>query len=307
MAARGKGSGVAKEDLFDRVTGRKFYLDYPDDLNASEPVTFVLSLHGAGSFGAWQRLYFPACDYVTSHRLVIATPTAATEDPMRRWMPEADDDHLRNVVEQVVGRFGAGRIGSFWLAGHSQGGLTANRLVSQDYFADRADGYLSLSGGRLGPAEPAPGFGPPTLPGEPARARPRFGPPRPPDTDLSFIFSVGEHEIVSMPESSPWAGKYGAGPRVRLPDVLDTEPGQVYDKLRAGRSSPVWGLLPRPGTAAVYHYPDARQGRLIADVMRLDKGHTEGLEPNITRTLVEMIVAAPGGKLRSAAAQVAGQ
>jgi hypothetical protein len=300
------GTSVAKEDLFDRVNGRKFYLDYPDDLDAGEPVTFLLSLHGASSFGAWQRLYFPAYDYVTSHRLVIATPTAATEDPVRRWMPEADDEHLRNIVELVADRFGADGIGSFWLAGHSQGGLTANRLMFHDYFADRVDGYLSLSGGRLGPGQPAPGFGPPALPGGPARPSPRFAPPEPPDTDLSFIFCVGEHEIVSLPETSPWAERYGAGPRVRLTDVIDSEPGQVYDKLREGRSSPVWGLLPRPGTAVIYNYPDARQGRVIADVVRLDKGHTEGLEPNVTRTLVEMISGAPGGKLRSASAQVAG-
>jgi hypothetical protein len=50
------------------------------------------------------------------------------------------------------------------------------------------------------------------------------------------------------------------------------------------------------GTAQVYVYPKARNGRLIADVVRLDKGHTEGLEPRITEELVKMIVAAPGGK-----------
>ena len=38
------------------------------------------------------------------------------------------------------------------------------------------------------------------------------------------------------------------------------------------------------------------------DVMRLDKGHTEGLEPNVTETLIKMIVAAPGGKARQLAA-----
>jgi hypothetical protein len=86
---------------------------------------------------------------------------------------------------------------------------------------------------------------------------------------------------------------------VRLPDVVDAEPGQVHDKYREGRSSPSWGLLPRPGVAEVYVYPGAAQGRVIADVVRLDKGHTEGLEPGITRQLVTMIVAAPGGKLRS--------
>jgi len=38
---------------------------------------------------------------------------------------------------------------------------------------------------------------------------------------------------------------------------------------------------------------------LTADVLRLDKGHTEGLEQNITRTLIEMIVSAPGGRARA--------
>jgi hypothetical protein len=291
---------MAKEAPVDQATGRKFYLDYPDDLSDSEPVTFLLNLHGGGSFGAWQRLYFPVHDYAEAYRLVVATPTAATAEPMRRWVAEADDDHLRNAVELVFQRFGLPRIASFWMAGHSLGGLTANRLLSQAYFARRVDGYLSLSGGRLGPAGHVDGFGPPPMPGEPPRERPRFSPPELPDTDISFIFAVGEHEIVALPETSPWADKYRAGPRLRRPDVVDAEPGQVYDKLREGRSSPAWGLMPRPGTARVYVYPDAAQGRLIADVVRLDKGHTEGLEPNITRELVTMIVTAPGGKARSA-------
>lgn len=47
-------------------------------------------------------------------------------------------------------------------------------------------------------------------------------------------------------------------------------------------------------------YPNARGGRLIADVVRLGKGHTEGLEPKITETLVRMMVEAPGGKARGA-------
>lgn len=295
-----KGSGMPKESPVDEITGRKFYLDYPDDLSATDPLTFLLSLHGGGSFGAWQRLYFPAHDCAQSHRLVIATPTAATAEPMRRWVAEADDDHLRNVAEQVIARFGPARIASFWLVGHSLGGFTANRLVSSDpYFASRVDGYLSLSGGRLGPAEHVAGFGPPMMPGEAPRVRPRFAPPRLPEADMSFIYAVGEYEIIGLPETSPQAKKYGAGPRVRRPDVVDTEPGQVWDKYREGQSSASWGLQPRPGAARVYAYPDAAQGRVIADVVRQDKGHTEGLEPNITRALLEMIISAPGGKVRA--------
>jgi hypothetical protein len=106
---------------------------------------------------------------------------------------------------------------------------------------------------------------------------------------------------VALPETSPWAERYGAGPRVRLPDVVDTDPGLVYDKERAGRTSPSWGREPAPGTAVVYLYPGGRGGRVIADVVRLGKGHTEGLEPLVTETLVRLMVEAPGGKLAAAA------
>jgi hypothetical protein len=129
---------------------------------------------------------------------------------------------------------------------------------------------------------------------------PRPGQAAPPDADISFIFATGEHEMVALPETSPWAEKYGAGAKVRLADIVDTEPGQIYDTTREGKSTPAWGLYPRPGTAEVYVYPDARDGRLIADVVRLDKGHTEGLEPRVTEELIKMIVASPGGKARAA-------
>ena len=38
--------------------------------------------------------------------------------------------------------------------------------------------------------------------------------------------------------------------------------------------------------------------RVIADVERLDKGHTEGLEPKVTEQLVQLLVSARGGKLQ---------
>ncbi len=285
----------------DEKTGRKFYVDDPDDVKPGESVVFLLNLHGGGSVGAWQRLYFPAFDYKDKYRLVIATPSAATKEPMRRWVAEADDEHLRNVVEWVFEKYGEANIASFWLVGHSQGGMTSNRLLGQDYFKERVDGWLSLSGGRIGPVElPASffvnrGTPPPPTPGPDA---PRPGRASMPDCDISFIFASGEHEMVKLPETSPWAEKYGAGPRVKLDDVVDEVAGQVHDTRREGNSTPAWGLSPRPGTAQVYVYPNARDGRLIADVVRLDKGHTEGLEPHITETLVRMMVDAPGGKAR---------
>jgi pimeloyl-ACP methyl ester carboxylesterase len=288
----------------DEKTGRKFYLDDPDDLKPGEPVTFVLNLHGGGSVGAWQQRYFPAIDYKNQYRLVVATPSAATKEPARRWVGEADDDHLHNIVDYVVAKYGAQNIRAFWLAGHSQGGMTSRRLLGEDpFFQDRVDGWLSLSGGRIGAAERSPNAGPPQRPGQQPMTMVRPPPAEPPPVEMSFIFTVGEHEIASLPATSPWAQKYGAGPRERRPDIVDTEPGQIHDTSRIDIGTKQWGLLPRPGTAQMWVYPGARDGRVIADIVRLDKGHTEGLEPHVTEELIKLIVSAPGGKMQAAEAE----
>jgi pimeloyl-ACP methyl ester carboxylesterase len=292
------GSTVVGDDK----TGRKFTIDEPDDLRPGEGVIFLLNLHGGGSVGMWQHEYFPAYLYANKYRLAVATPSAATKEPSRRWVGEADDEHLKNIVEFMFERYGIDNIKAFWLVGHSQGGMTSRRLLNDPYFQQRVDGWLSLSGGRIGAAERAPNFGPPDRvapPPEMAAQMATFDRNSPPDVEMSFIYTTGEHEIASLPETSPWAEKYGAGPRQRLADVVDAEPGLIFDRSREGRSSKGWGLYPRPGTAQVYVYPNARDGRVIADVVRLDKGHTEGLEPNVTDKLLELIASAPGGKARA--------
>lgn len=288
---------MPNETAVDPKTGRKYFLDFPQE--AGGGLTFLLNLHGGGSVGMWQRLYFPAHVHVDDYRLVVATPSAATKEPFRHWVGEVDDEHLRNVVAQVFDRFGTDNIRACWLVGHSQGGMTANRLLNDPFFADRVDGWLSLSGGRLGQAPVVEGFGPPRTPEQQAamaRVRGRFPAPTVPGADFSFIFATGEYEISELPETSPWAQKYGAGPRVRRPDVHDTEGGRVHDTRWGDRSTPSWGGEPAPGTAEVYVYPGARDGRVIADVVRRGKGHTEGLEPRITEELLELVVTAPGGK-----------
>jgi pimeloyl-ACP methyl ester carboxylesterase len=285
----------------DEKTGRKFYLDDPDDLKPGEPLIFLLNLHGGGSVGAWQHLYFPAHDFRNKYRLVVATPSAATKEPMRRWVGEADDEHLKNICEYVFDKYGKANIKSFWLVGHSQGGMTSNRLLRTDYFANRVDGWLSLSGGRIGPTKRSDSFAPPPRAGQ--QARPPITPPpaEPHKADFSFIFAIGEHEIAGLPETSPWAEKYGAGARQRLPDIVDTEAGQVYDTSREGNSTKGWGFKPGPGTAQVYVYPGARDGRVIADIVRLNKGHTEGLEPKVMEEIIKLIAKEPGGKVRAMA------
>jgi hypothetical protein len=286
-------------------TGREFFLDFPCDLAPDEKVVLILSIHGAGSIGNWQRHYFPALDYVDKYRLVIATPTAAGSGaigagvPVRMWTSETDDAYLQNIVDLVIDRFGRENIRAFWLAGHSQGGMTSNRIVCTDFFRGKVDGWLSLSGGRIGRAEIAPDFfgpnGPPAALSTGGSNAPRPGFAVLPDCDISYIFTSGEHEIVALPDASPLADQYRCGPRERLADVVDTKKGYVSASTPGRGAS--WGREARPGTAQVFVYPDCSSGRVVADVLRVDKGHTEGLEPRVTERLIEMMASAPGGKL----------
>jgi len=288
----------------DPKTGRKFWLDYPCNLKPGDKLVFILNIHGAGSIGQWQRHYFPAFDYKDKYKLVVATPTAATsparvpgQPGVRVWVADADDAHLQNISDLVFDAFGRKNIKSFWLAGHSQGGITSNRIVCTDFFKDKVDGFLSLSGGRVGGVQMNPRFGPPKADGSPPDPRPRPGgmsAPGLPACEFSHIYETGEHEIVSLPETSALAEKFGCAARVEK-DVTDDQPGYVWDYARQGY--PVWGMKARPGTARTFVYPKCRNGRLVADVERMDKGHTEGLEPHVTEAIVKMMVAAPGGKV----------
>jgi hypothetical protein len=286
-------------------TRRTFFLDYPCDLKPGERVTFVLSLHGAGSYGNWQRHYFPILDYKDKYRLVIATPNS----PTHVWSA-VDDEYLQNVVTFVVDQIGRQNIAAFWLVGHSQGGMTSNRIVRTDFFKDKVDGWLSLSGGRLGGAPGRASFG--NIGAAPAGGG-RGGSPdlaaaaaalrEAPSSEFSFIFATGEREMdeKGIPESSSWAAKLGCGARRKVDHVVDAKAGYIYDRSRQNPPNPAWGLLPRPGEADIYSYAGCRGGRVVADVVRHEKGHTEGLEPNVTEALVKLMVSASGGKLQRAA------
>ena len=284
-------------------TRRTYFLDYPCDLQPGEKVTFILSLHGGGSYGNWQRHYFPLLDYKDKYRLVIATPNS----PTRVWT-EADDQYLQNIVEFVVGQLGRQNVRAFWLVGHSQGGLTSNRIIRSDFFKSKVDGWLSLSGGRLGgnpgrsttfaPAPPAGSTAPAVNTSQFAAVAALLR--ELPAVDFSFIYETGQREVdeKGVPETSDWAKKYGCGARGAAQEIVDTRAGYVYDSSRLNQLRPGWGLLPAAGKAQVFAFPNCKDGRVIADVVRLDKGHTEGLEPKITEELVKLLVAAPGGKLQ---------
>ncbi|MEI7933386.1 MAG: alpha/beta hydrolase, partial [Alphaproteobacteria bacterium] len=220
-------------DALEPKSGRKFFLDFPCDLKPNEKVVFILNIHGAGSVGNWQRHYFPAIDYKEKYRLVIATPTAKASMPGRTWQADADDKFLQDVSDEVIAAFGRKNIKSFWLAGHSQGGITSRRIVCSPYFRGKVDGFISLSGGRVGnpdgyvrtgAAQGAPGGAPArggAAPAAPAAApaRAAAAPPPPLDCDFSFIYSQGELE-GSVPDVSTWAQKYGCGARRPEPDIV---------------------------------------------------------------------------------------
>ncbi|HLG17927.1 MAG TPA: alpha/beta hydrolase [Blastocatellia bacterium] len=297
-------------------TRRTYFLDYPCDLKPGEKVTFILSLHGFGSYGNWQRHYFPIMDFKDKYRLVIATPNS----PTRAWSA-ADDEYLQNIVNAVVEQIGKENIKAFWLVGHSQGGMTSNRIVRTDFFRDRVDGWLSLSGGRLGgnpgraatfgpPRAAAPGAAP-AAPGAAAAGGSRpVTPPEisaamaalrePPAADFSFIYETGQREMddKGLPAGSTWAEKYSCGARRKPEEIVDAKAGYVYDGTRQNPPNPAWGLLPAAGKAEVHVYPDCKDGRVVADLVRVNKGHTEGLEPNVTEELVKLMLSAKGGKIQ---------
>ena len=83
-------------------------------------------------------------------------------------------------------------------------------------------------------------------------------------------------------------------------EIVDTRAGYVFDRTRQNPPNPSWGLQPAPGKAQLYVYPDCKDGRVVADVVRIDKGHTEGLEPQITEELIKLMLSARGGKLQQA-------
>lgn len=290
-------------NAYEPNSGRNFFLDYPCDLKKGENVIFILNLHGAGSNGDWQRHYFPAGDYKEKYRLVVATPTAATVGYIapipvgfRVWDPQADDRFLEDIVSFAFTQFGRKNIKSFWLAGHSQGGMTANRLVCTDFFRERVDGWLSLSGGRIGAVVPSRKFDSVRSNSSGISAT-TFGEATVPTCNLSYIFVSGAQEIVSLPDSSPWAEKYKCRGRTQLNPVADQLAGYVVADASVGpiekKSAPL------PHIAQVFVYPHCKRGKLIADVLRLDRDHGDGLGPNVTEAIVKLIASSPGGKAKT--------
>jgi hypothetical protein len=115
-----------------------------------------------------------------------------------------------------------------------------------------------------------------------------------PAKGFSFIYEAGEHEYTDagVPSESKWAQKLGCKAQSAPRDVVDVKPGYVYDSRQQANRNRIWGLDPRPGTAKIWLYPGCDDGRVVADISRLDKGHTEGLEPKVTEEILKLMLSA---------------
>ena len=100
-----------------------------------------------------------------------------------------------------------------------------------------------------------------------------------------------------MPETSTIAEKFGCIRRVARPDVVDTEAGYTYDPRPPVRIG--WGRAPKPGASKLWVWDGCRDNRVVADVLRIDKGHTEGLEPKIVEEIIKLMVSAKSGRLQA--------
>ena len=130
--------------------------------------------------------------------------------------------------------------------------------------------------------------------------KPLAAPAGPPggDCDYSFIFANGEFEGNSPP-TSPLAEKYGCSARAQRPDIVDPKKGYVWDATRQDPGTDQWGHYPRSGRAQEFVWPGCRDGRVVADFVKLGKGHTEGYEPNVTDEIMRLAVSTAGGKIKN--------
>ena len=243
-------------------TRRTYFLDYPCDLKQGEKVTFILSLHGGGSYGNWQRHYFPLLDYKDKYRLVIATPNSPTRVVVGRRR-----SYLQNIVTFVVEQIGKEQ---------HQGVLAGRPLAGwNDVEPDRAHRLLQDTRRRL--AEPVrrstrrqsrPRRTLAIVGASAARGRPRRrrsgARARPAPHGRAAARAADERLLAHLsrqasarsttrasPTSSTGRRSTAAASRGAAQDIVDTPAGYVYDCEPPESDAPGWGLLPAPGKAQV--------------------------------------------------------
>jgi hypothetical protein len=174
---------------FTMVDDRKVFVDYPCDLEAGSPVTFVLNLHGTQSVEDGKhyiREYNKLGENSQKYGFVVATPISIGSQ-WGRGDNGQDAPYLAHVVDWVYSSFSGYDINQMWVTGHSWGAAYSLEFVCKPEYEDKIRGLLFMSGGA-------------SLPMCADR--------------LSIIATVGETDIVpGQPDQSTIAAAHGCDPR----------------------------------------------------------------------------------------------
>jgi poly(3-hydroxybutyrate) depolymerase len=171
------------------ISSRKVFVDYPCDLEAGSPVTFVLNLHGTQSVEDGKhyiREYNKLGENAQKYNFVVATPIAIGS----QWGNGdngQDAPYLAATVDWVYSSFAGYDIKQMWVTGHSWGAAYSLSFVCKPEYEDKIRGLLFMSGGANLPA---------------CADR------------LSIIATVGETDIVpGQPEQTMIAAGHGCDAR----------------------------------------------------------------------------------------------
>jgi hypothetical protein len=154
----GGGAGLSSANAM--VGGRELIVDYPCGKHEGAQMTVILNLHGTliqGASWTYQRGYFSAYRFVSSHNLIVVHPRSVSTAPAgAQWgnMDNGQDEpHLLAVVEWVYSTFSKFQLRGLWVGGHSWGAMyaTGGRLgaggfVCHSAFQDKAKGAIGMSG-----------------------------------------------------------------------------------------------------------------------------------------------------------------
>jgi hypothetical protein len=144
--------GIGMPNL--KVDDRDVILDYPCDKHEGAPMTFILNLHGTTPVEQhfYQEGYFSAYQFVSSHNLIIATPSSVVQ----QWgnMDDGKDEpYLMHVIDYVYQNLGSKYdIRAMWVGGHSWGAFYTSTFVCKDYLKDKVKGAIIMSGSPQPPA-----------------------------------------------------------------------------------------------------------------------------------------------------------
>jgi hypothetical protein len=144
---QGGGISVGLSQPNFKVDDRDVIIDYPCNKHAGAPMTFILNLHGTTPVEEhfYQEGYFSAWQFVSTHNLIIATPSSVVQ----QWGNGdngQDEPYLMDVIAYVYKAFAAFNIKQMWVGGHSWGAMYTATFGCKPELADKVKGLIIMSG-----------------------------------------------------------------------------------------------------------------------------------------------------------------